>query len=377
MIIRYALALSRPRNRFGGEWRSGRPNPPMNVEVLIARTRAITFSEVDRGSVRGISRAQVRDRQGRCTSWIVFALGFIFAHALVACGGGGNGQSAATVTPPTAQTPPVPPPVVTPESGDARQGRYVGTVTIGGVDYYGDALITADGLIRLYIGGPYASDGVVQGPIAIASAQLFGTMAPSTNSVDGDDLVFGQGCSAPVELPMVFCSAPAHASHSLAIDSGNLQGQIVVRMPDSEGDTETWTLELSPWSGYYNLRATQAALAGHYKEERADFAQDGDTVISIDADGNLSFQSVGSGCTGSGRLRPHLDGSVNVYDVLILISGCQPPYDYLNAEFSGLATTSPSAAWDYDVNLQMWLTQINPDIWDSPPPALTMLGRLQ
>ena len=92
--------------------------------------------------------------------------------------------------------------------------------------------------------------------------------------------------------------------------------------------------------------------------------------------GGLSFQSEGSGCTGDGGLTPHLDGSVNVYDVVPTISGCQPPYDYLNAKFSGLAPTSPSSAWDDDVLLRMWLSQITPDIWDTVPPALTMSGRL-
>jgi hypothetical protein len=291
-----------------------------------------------------------------------------FVPALVGCGANGSAQSAESLPSPTGPT--TTGPSVT---GDARQGRYVGTVTIGGVDYYGDALITADGLFRLYIGGRYVSDGTVQGSIPTASAQLVGTMAPPTNQSDGDDLIFGQECSAPVD-PFELCSAPEHAKHSLAIQSGNLQGQIVVRTgPDS---TATWPLNLGSWNNYYNLPATQGGLAGHYQEELADFAQAGDTIISIDASGDLSFQSPSSGCAGNGRLKPHLDGSFNVYDVSLTISNCQPPYDYLNAEFSGLATTSPSSYWDYDALLRMWLSQTDPYIWgDPPPPALMMSGR--
>jgi hypothetical protein len=59
----------------------------------------------------------------------------------------------------------VPPPenaALPPESGDSWQGRYVGTVTIGGVQYFGDALLTADALIRLYVGGPGGNDGLLQ-----------------------------------------------------------------------------------------------------------------------------------------------------------------------------------------------------------------------
>jgi len=61
--------------------------------------------------------------------------------------------------------------------------------------------------------------------------------------------------------------------------------------------------------------AVTAYLAGHYQETLAEFALDGDTIVSIVANGALSFQSANSGCTGNGTLRPHLDGAVNVYDV--------------------------------------------------------------
>ena len=122
-------------------------------------------------------------------------------------------------------------------------------------------------------------------------------MAPTpTTDPDGADLIFGQGCSALLADPLQFCGATAHAKHSVAIVSGNLQGEIVVTVPY----TEPWALELSPWTNYYDLPATQGALAGNYKEELADFAQDGDTIIRIDASGYLSFQSADSGCTGSG-----------------------------------------------------------------------------
>src|ERR1035438_1665192 len=91
-----------------------------------------------------------------------FFVCLLFAHALAGCGGGGNGQSTFPAPTPTAQSAPVPPPMVTPESGDAWQGRYVGTVTIGDVRYFGDAILTADGLIRLYVGGPGGNDGTIQ-----------------------------------------------------------------------------------------------------------------------------------------------------------------------------------------------------------------------
>ncbi len=36
-------------------------------------------------------------------------------------------------------------------------GHYVGSVTIAGVAYFGNAVVTQDGAIRLYIGGSYAA----------------------------------------------------------------------------------------------------------------------------------------------------------------------------------------------------------------------------
>jgi hypothetical protein len=261
--------------------------------------------------------------------------------------------------------------MVTPESGDAWQGRYVGTVTIGDVQYFGDAMLTADGLIRLYVGGPYDADGVMPQIVPASSAQLVGTLHGQTNQISGDGLVFGQECAA--SDPIRFCAEIGHANISIAVVSvdtfGDIQGKILVT---TSAGTETWSLDMIAFSNYYvDLPATQGGLAGHYQEELADFALSGDTIISIDAVGVLFFQSASSGCTGNGQLRPHLDGAVNVYDVSLTISGCNARYNYLNSTFDGLATTSPSDEWNYDDFLRMWLSQPNPDVSGSSPPALT------
>ena len=103
------------------------------MNELIARAIRITFAT----SIRALR--------------MNLLLGLLCAHTLGGCGGSGGTPSAESV-----------PLTVMPPPADARQGRYVGSVKIGGVDYYGDALITDDGLFRMYIGGPYASDGTVQ-----------------------------------------------------------------------------------------------------------------------------------------------------------------------------------------------------------------------
>jgi len=287
--------------------------------------------------------------------------------ALSACGGGSNGQSSVPVSPSTAQSAPMPPP----ESGDAWQGRYVGTVTIGDIQYFGDAMITADGLIRLYVGGPYNDNGVLPVTVPASSAQLVGTLQGKADQISGDGLVYGQECAA--SHPSRFCAEIGHASISIAVVSvdpwNDIQGKILVT---TSAGTETWSLDVYAFSNYYvDLPATQGGLAGQYQEELADFAHSGDTIININAAGVLFLQSASSGCTGNGQLRPHLDGAVNVYDVSLIISGCNAQYNYLNSTFDGLATTSPSDQWNYDVFLRMWLSQPNPDGSGSSPPALT------
>lgn len=283
--------------------------------------------------------------------------------ALTACGGGSDGQGGVPVPSPTAQS--------APESGDAWQEHYVGTVTIKDIQYFGDAMLTADGLIRLYVGGPTDNAGGIPGTLHASSAQLVGTLRGQTNQISGDGLVFGQECAA--SDPIRFCAEIGHASISIALGSvdtfANIQGNILVT---TSAGTETWSLNMNSFSNYYvDLPATPGGLAGNYQEELADFALSGDTTISIDAEGVLSFQSASSGCTGSGQVRPHLNGAVNVYDVSLTISGCNAPYNYLNSTFDGLATSSPSDEWDYDSNLRMWLSQPNPNVSGSPLPALT------
>jgi hypothetical protein len=297
-----------------------------------------------------------------------FTFSGLLLIALSACGGGSNDQP---VLPPTAQVS-TGATTVTPESGDAWQGRYVGTVTIGDVQYFSDAMLTADGLIRLYVGGPYDdADGLIPLTVPASSAQLVGTLHGQTNQISGDGLVFGQQCAA--SDPIRFCAEIGHASISIAVASVDtpavIQGNILVT---TSAGTETWSLNMGSFSNYYvDLPATYADIEGNYQEELADFALSGDTIISIDAEGVLSFRSASSGCTGNGQLRPHLNGAVYVYDVALTISGCNAQYSYFNGTYEGLATISPSSEWDYDSNLRMWLSQPNPDVSGPSPPALT------
>ena len=296
----------------------------------------------------------------------------LITQSMAGCGGDGGGEGSAPpsagpppVPPPSAGPPPVPP--VPPPIADGWHGRFVGTVKIGDTEYFGDALLTVDGAIRLYVGSPYVADGTVQQTRPAGSAQFVGSFHLIEGRAYGNGLIIGQGCAGTEAFR--FCAGTASGAMSLAVASGNLQGEI--QIPGWE-DIEIWVLELAPWDHYYVLPAAHEYVAGQYREELAEFALDGDTVMNIDRAGQLFFQSAHSGCTGNGTLAPHLDGVFNVYDVALTIRNCNAPYAYLNGGFEGLATTSPGAYWDYDSFLRVWMSKQDEE---RPRSALTLLGR--
>lgn len=304
-------------------------------------------------------------RHLQCASWPLLLLGTVFLCALAGCGG--SGSTSGPTSPGSTSPGSVPGSAL---SAGSWQGRYVGTVSIAGVTYFGDALLTTDGMMRMYIGGAYANTGAIQRTVPDSSAQLVGTLNPQQNPAGGAARIFGQACSS--SAPSRFCKENGSATVTISLGSDHkIQGDIHVT---TSAGIETWALQLSRWDNYFTQPAFQAWLTGHYQEQLAELARDGDTIMSIDANGMLFFQSAHSGCTGNGQLLPHLDGAVNVYDVTLVIESRTAPYDYLNGSFEGLASTSPGSYWDYDLFLRMWLSQRNPGAGSAPQPALTLAG---
>jgi hypothetical protein len=105
--------------------------------------------------------------------------GLLFAQALAGCGGGEGSASA----PPTAKVLPTPAiaPAVPAVAPAAWQGHFIGTVSMDAGQYYGDALLTVDGVVRLYVGGPYASDGTVQKTRFDGATQFVGKVQGNDN----------------------------------------------------------------------------------------------------------------------------------------------------------------------------------------------------
>jgi hypothetical protein len=254
---------------------------------------------------------------------------------------------------------------VTTAAAPGPHGRYVGTVTIGGVDYFGDALLTVDGALRLYVGGSYDDGGQLELSQPENSAQLVANLQRQGNDASGSGIVIGQGCASAE--PIRFCNETASGEISVVVDQQIFQGEIRVSTGTGE---ETWLVDLWAWDNYYVLSAEPQYVAGQYQEQLAEFNEAANMIIAIDADGRLFFQSAPSSCTGNGTLTRHLDGRFNVYDVELTLESCAGGYAYLNGVYEGLATTTPSNYWNYDALLRVWLSKRDA----AAPAAVTLLG---
>jgi len=299
---------------------------------------------------------------------VIWAL--LLTELLSACGGGSGAESQQNAQPTSsAATVPLVPPVAT----QAWTGHYVGAVKIADVTYFGDAVFTRDGAVRLYVGGPYDNGGELQMTGPESSEQFVGTVEMRDGQLSGNGLIIGQECA--INAANRFCGQPAPAEISATVQlntdgsgTADLQGEIQVA---TSSDTETWPLNLTLWSGGDPTLATSAAAAGQYKELLAEFAYAGDVIMNVDSSGKLFFQSAKSGCVGNGALVPHLNGAADTYDATLMMGNCSGAFAYLNGQYDGLGLFTPSSYWDYDGLLRMWLSK---PTGENPPAALTTLG---
>jgi hypothetical protein len=292
----------------------------------------------------------------------------LLTELLAGCGGGGGGGVGGGAQSGMAISEDLIAPLVPP----AWSGHYVGAVTIAAVTYFGDAVFTQDGEVRLYVGGPYDNGGELQLVRPESSEQFVGTVEMDEGQLSGSGLILGQECA--ISAANRFCGSPAPAEISATVQlntdgsgSSVLRGELRVT---TLSDTETWPLNLRLWSD--SLLARSAATAGQYQEVLAEFASAGEVIINIDSSGKLFFQSANSACIGNGALVPHLNGAADTYDVTLMMQNCNGGYAYLNGPYEGLALYSASSYWDYDSELRMWLSK---PAGETPPAALTMLAQ--
>jgi len=288
----------------------------------------------------------------------------LLTSLLGACGGGGGvaGGQAAAAAAGSLSAPATPPPPASPPPASPWAGHFVGTVKIADQALFGDAYVTSDGSLRLYVGGPYDNGGELQITLPAQSEQLVGSLIISEDHAHGTGVIIGQQCAAAAHSR--FCGEPAAADLSMSLVPGvvagvsvkAIKGQIQVA---TKSGTETWLLQLDPWSSDEPLSATK----GQFRELLAEFASSNDTVIVFDDTGAMFFQSAHSGCVGNGTLISS--------KVTLTIANCRGAWAYLNGDYSGLAAITSSSVWDYDGLLRVWLSK---PAGAMSPVALTMLA---
>lgn len=192
----------------------------------------------------------------------------------------------------------------------------------------------------------------------------------------GSGMVIEEGC---IDAPESFwCSEKMiSAEISVATASGRdpQSADFAANAEITLSTGETWVAVIGNWGGvphgaYYSNPADLGHVEGTYMERRAEFEHNGDTTVTVDAEGRMFFQSLNSGCIGNGTLAPHADGGADVYDVALTIESCNLRYAGLNGSFKGLATHGAPNPWDaYNVWLMTWLSTADTA---SPQVALTM-----
>lgn len=231
--------------------------------------------------------------------------------------------------------------------GPEEHGRFIGVVRIGTVDYFGDALVTQDGQVRLYIGGPYSNAGSLQ-VTAHPSMQFVGSLDLRNGGTYGHGVVFSEAC---VATPI--CNHEVPAELNIGPIARVVRGELRLSRDDKD---ETWSMNLAQWDNDYARTAVTASMAGQYEELISPLSQKTRTLLRIDVNGRLSFQDIHTGCSGRGTLKPHSSGQFNVYDVDLHIESCDAPHAFLNGDLEGLAAESASSSSDYDSLLRIWLS---------------------
>lgn len=254
----------------------------------------------------------------------------LFVCATIAYGSAGchDSSSGGPNTAATTASPP-PPPVV--PSEPATHGYFSGGVDIGPSNYYGEALLTVDGLVRIYLAGPFGAYD------SAGSRQFTGRLEFVAGQARGAGIVLKQECQTASTIGACLAE-PAEISITTATRS-LLAGRITMA-----NNGEVWSFQMGWPTATYLEPATFELAAGQYSEELVGLAID--AVINVDSNGRLYFQSAHSGCVGNGTLTPHLDGTFNVYDVTLLVENCASGYEATNGEFEGLATRT-IGDWDW------------------------------
>lgn len=256
-----------------------------------------------------------------------------------------------------------PPPPVIPVS-ERVQGYFYGNISVEDDSLRAEAVISADGDVRLFLFDPAASDGETAdgAPQKDERMQFFGRLQLADDGLSGSGLVTGEVC-VPTRRSR-FCGEPAPAFARFTLMPGfALAGEIDVTVGDA---VETWWLQLDKWR-WYSVYSPDTLPSGIYHGAFVRVSDQQELIVDIDRDGRLFFQDAMSGCTGNGSVRSRENGAGIVFDIDFSVAACAAPFEDLNTDYSGLAATILDG-WDLEFEAMI----VSVSARDAPAAPATM-----
>lgn len=267
-------------------------------------------------------------------------------------------------TGPPSQTPQAPPTPVAPQQSTAPPPKLPTRIqldlTIDGVAHRATGLLTTEGAVRLRVGG---------GAGGAALLQLVGDGVQTAGYVAGSGTIYGEACAA--SPPARFCDQPSPAEFELPTQFD----AVATIWVTTAGHREAWTGRSPSYSVVYALPSAQPwdSVKGLYSMRGTELVGSTGTVLTIDGQGRLFFQSSETGCTGNGTMSLRSNSDTDLYDASLTIESCAGAYGYLNDRFEGLSIMDNDAGcsgcWDDGVGLLN-----TPKFWLSTPAGVAALS---
>jgi hypothetical protein len=120
----------------------------------------------------------------------------------------------------------------------------VGTVTIDGVNYLGDALFAATGETHIYIGGPYTDDGTIQLASPEGSIDFVGPARTPTGHTVAGGVIGRNGAETPAQFTKTVAHSdgeyPATSNLSGWTTSRRERGEVCLAFIGDQPDTSSW-----------------------------------------------------------------------------------------------------------------------------------------
>ena len=198
-------------------------------------------------------------------------------HILVGC----HNDSSPSPTPVVQAPPPAPAPPPPQPPLPTWHGHFNGQVTTDGTIYLAEALLTEDGALRMFLRGPYESDGRVLRRVGDpVSAQVVATFTVAGATALGGGLLLGHACPPNDQRTFCHLAAPVQLSFTTGTRAGRLEGAFSVTLDAGE---QAWSLVLYWADRLYLEPATLESVEGSYVEQFSEVAPEEEMVATVDS----------------------------------------------------------------------------------------------